>query len=92
MQHLAVLKQDKNCILIQSSQCREKLHQVVGLTALEICCGAAFVLTPLLLKAHFCFSTLLKILLTKAPNKNVLLLSFNSSVCNVLGIKDAVIT
>lgn len=89
-----MLKQDKKYILIQSSlsQCHEKLHQVVGLTALETCYGAGFALTPLLLKAHFCFTMLLKILLKEAPNKNVLLRSFNRSVCNALGIKDAVIT
>lgn len=92
VQHLAVLKQDKKCILIQSSQCHEKLHQVVGLTALEMCYGAGFAPTPFILKARFCFTTILKILVTEAPDKNVLLLSFNGSVCNVLGMKDAVIT
>jgi len=82
----------KKCILIQSSlsQCHEKLHQVVGITALEKCSGAGFTLASLLSKAHFCM--LLKILLKEAPNKNMLLLSFSSSICNALGIKDPVIT
>lgn len=31
----------------------EKLHQVVGLTTLEICCGAEFALSPLLFKSKF---------------------------------------
>lgn len=90
----SVETRQKKSILIQSSlsQCHKKLHQVVGLTTLEICYGAGFALTPLLLKAHFCFTTLLKQLLKEAPNKNILLLSCNSSICNALGIKHAVIT
>lgn len=35
------------------SQSHEKLHQVVGLTAIEICCGAEFALSPLLFKNMF---------------------------------------
>lgn len=35
------------------SQSHEKLHQVVGLTALQICCGAEFGLSPLLFKSRF---------------------------------------
>lgn len=52
----AETRQKKKSIFIQISQCHEKLHQVVGLTALETCCRAGFALTPLLLKAHFCFT------------------------------------